>query len=96
MILDLCKCKCYLFKGNPKQTLPKLARKLPKMDLIYIDGGHDYQTVQSDWGNAKKIMHEKTVVIFDDYSLYEGVRRVVDEITDYKVCIQGNFAIVNK
>jgi glycosyltransferase involved in cell wall biosynthesis len=37
------------------------------MDLIYIDGGHSPETIRSDWWNAEKLMHDHTVVFFDDY-----------------------------
>lgn len=59
-----------LFKGNTISTLPEIVPSLPKMDLIYIDGGHSLETIESDWRNVKKLMHERMVVVFDDY--WEG------------------------
>ena len=73
-----------LFKGNTRNVLPKVVKTLPKMDLIYIDGGHSYDVVKSDWINAKKLMHKHTVVVFHDYGIEEGVTRTVKEIDPKK------------
>jgi len=54
-----------------------------KMDLIFIDGGHSLETVASDWEFAKTSMHEKTVVVLDDYFPelpFIGAKNVVDNI----------------
>lgn len=54
-----------------------------KMDLIFIDGGHSLETVLSDWEFAKTSMHEKTVVVLDDYFPelpFIGAKNVVDNI----------------
>lgn len=76
----------HLFKGNTKKILSKVVLDLPKMDLIYIDGGKSYETVKSDWENCKKLMHDETVVVFDDYGVPIGITKVVDEIgSDYDV-----------
>jgi len=76
--------KIYLFKGDTKEILPKT--KLPKMDLIFIDGGHSLETIESDWNNCKKLMHKKTVVIFDDYWNREdlGCKPLIDGLKGSK------------
>ncbi len=71
----------HFYIGDTRETIPRYADKLPKMDLIFIDGGHDYDVVKSDWENCKKLMHCKTAVFFHDYDV-EGVKRVVDGISD--------------
>jgi hypothetical protein len=85
-VLSSLNVKFRLFKGDTRETLTRNVPNLPKMDLIYIDGGHSYKTVKSDWENVKKLMHKRTVVIFDDYSI-DGVARVVNEITGYDIKI---------
>ena len=57
----------HLFKGNTMQSLPENVSKLPNMDFIYIDGGHSLETVENDWKYSEMLMHDRTVVIFDDY-----------------------------
>ena len=82
------KCKFKLFKGNSVETLPREVKTLPKMDLIFIDGGHSYATVKSDWENSKTLMHEETAVFFHNYD-FSGPKRVVDNISreEYQVKI---------
>lgn len=73
-------CQFKLFKGDSIETLPPIRKTLPKMDLIFIDGGHSYMTVKSDWENSRILMHDKTAVFFHNYD-FSGVRRVVDNIS---------------
>ena len=73
-------CQFKLFKGNSVITLPKALKDLPMMDLIFIDGGHSYETVKSDWENSKALMQDKTAVFFHNYD-FTGVKRAVDDIS---------------
>src|SRR3989344_6541148 len=41
--------KINLFKGNTLEILPKAVHFLPKMDFIFIDGGHSIETIANDW-----------------------------------------------
>ncbi len=61
------KAKITLIKGNTRKTLKQSIKTLPKMDLIYIDGGHTIETTRNDWQYSSKLMHKDTVVYFDDY-----------------------------
>jgi len=72
--------KVYLYKGDSEEVIPKLLDKLPKFDLIFIDGGHFYKTVMSDWSCAQQLMHEQTVVIFDDYMNPEAIQHLGMEV----------------
>lgn len=79
-------CKFELFKGDSVKTPSEVVMTLPKMDLIFIDGGHSYVTVKSDWENSKSLMHDETAVFFHNYEL-SGPKRVVDSISraEYQV-----------
>jgi len=55
-----------LVSGLTKDTLPA-ATNLPKMDLIFVDGGHSVETIRNDWEYVKKFMKASTIVVFDDY-----------------------------
>jgi predicted O-methyltransferase YrrM len=81
-----------LFKGDTNELLPRTVSSLPKMDFIFIDGGHNVNTIQNDWDSISTLMHEGTVVIFDDYwrnRTDAGCKPVVDSIDTktYKVDI---------
>lgn len=81
-------CKFELFRGDSVETLPREVKTLPKMDLIFIDGGHSYATVRSDWENSRSLMHDETAVFFHNYD-FLGPKRVVDNISreEYQVKI---------
>ncbi len=40
--------------------------KLPKMDMIFIDGAHGYYPVLSDTKNAMSILNNKGIILWDD------------------------------
>ncbi len=86
--LEKTGCEFRLFKGDSVETLPKIVKNLPKMDLIFIDGGHSYPTVKSDWENSKNLIHDETGVFFHNYD-FSGPKRVVDNISreEYQVKI---------
>ena len=43
-------------------------------DFIYIDTAHDYDTVQRQIRQVKRLCHDKTIVSGDDYSSHEACR----------------------
>lgn len=90
-LLDTTGCKINLFKGFTEITLPQNIEKLPKMDLIFIDGGHSLETIKNDWYYSKKLMNKNTVVIFDDYwnRNNAGCKKIIENIDreKYKVKI---------
>lgn len=72
-----------LISGNTLLSLPKHLGELPKMDFIFIDGGHALETIASDWKCSSQLMNDGSVVVFDDY--YEdridvGAKPIVDSI----------------
>ena len=86
--LESTGCKFQLFKGDTLDTLPESVRKLPMMDVIFIDGGKSYREARSDWENARTLMHERTALFVHNYE-FAGVKRMVDKIPreEYEVKI---------
>lgn len=84
--LEKTNAEIHLYKGNTRETLPRVVNELPKMDFVFIDGGHSIETVQSDWKYAQMVMSEETVVVFDDYRNRDdvGCKRVVEGIDKTK------------
>jgi predicted O-methyltransferase YrrM len=58
-----------LIRGDSKQTVPAFSERNPntKYDLIFIDGGHDYETAVLDLENMRQIAAPGCAVIMDDY-----------------------------
>ena len=57
-----------LILGNSIETIPQYHDSKPNhtFDLIFIDGGHDQITSQSDLSNCKSLAHSNTIVMLDD------------------------------
>ncbi len=57
-----------LYLGNSKISIPTFIKntKDDKFDLIFIDGGHEYDVAMSDLENCRHLAHENTIVIMDD------------------------------
>ena len=93
-----------LIKGNSNITLPLFIEKNKNIhiDLIFIDGGHSVETMQSDWNNISKIIDDDTIVLCDDYLVYPdgtvptwGSRQVIDNLDklewDIKILPNSDF-----
>lgn len=54
--------------GDSTVTVPEYARDNPdiRFDVVFIDGGHDYQTAKADITNMRALSTPETVVIMDD------------------------------
>ena len=57
-----------LILGDSKITVKKFVEENPeeKFDVIFIDGGHDYETAKSDMENCLLLSGPNTIIIFDD------------------------------
>jgi len=74
------RCQIKLFKGNTKETLPDNISQVSPVDFVYIDGGHSYETVKSDYLNVKPVLKTGTTVVFDDFNCATGVSRFIGEL----------------
>ena len=68
-----------LYKGFSETELPKI--DMSKIDMVFLDGGHSYETVRSDLSLILKGIKKNKIIICDDYDQVDyGVKRAVDEI----------------
>ena len=70
-----------LIKGNSNTILKKI--DMSKIDFVFLDGGHDYQTVKSDLNFCKEVIINGGTVLCDDYDLSyaPGVKKAIDEFS---------------
>jgi predicted O-methyltransferase YrrM len=57
-----------LIRGDSRETVPEFADSNPdkRFDLVFIDGGHDYDVAHADVMNIRRLSTQKTAVIMDD------------------------------
>ncbi|WKN30470.1 class I SAM-dependent methyltransferase [Porifericola rhodea] len=55
-----------LIEGNIDQTLPQSLRKLPKVDMAYLDANHRYVPTLNYFQQLRAKTHEQSVLILDD------------------------------
>jgi len=71
----------HLYKGFSDTELLKV--DLSAIDMIFLDGGHSYETVSSDLSLILKKIKKGKVIICDDYDQTTyGVKKAVDELKD--------------
>jgi len=63
-----------LILGDSRTTIPIFLNnnKDTKFDVIFIDGGHDYQIAKADMENCLHLAHKDTIVILDDTIFTKG------------------------
>ena len=89
-----------LKKGNSLSILPKTDLKI--FDMIFVDGGHSYETVKFELEIILKNIKNTCLVVCDDYSLQEatGVKKAIDESVRENLCnfkiVANRFACLNK
>ena len=100
-LLKNFKNNVHLIKGNSNIILKKI--DMSKIDYVFLDGGHEYETVKNDLTNCKEVLKNNGTILCDDYNLSyaPGVKKAIDEFVkdnDYKCEILRNsrFAKIEK
>jgi|TARA_B110001452_G_scaffold242062_1_gene224605 predicted O-methyltransferase YrrM len=69
----------HLYKGFSDTELPKV--DMTKIDMVFLDGGHSYDTVKNDLSLIIKGIKKGKIIICDDYNQVSyGVKKAVDEL----------------
>ena len=68
-----------IIKGNSNNVLQKF--DLSKIDYVFLDGGHKYETVKTDLKFLINVVNNGGIILCDDYDLTyaPGVKKAIDE-----------------
>jgi predicted O-methyltransferase YrrM len=75
--------KVFLINDTFEKAFPVLLTEIPKLDLLYIDGNHNYSSTLSYFRMALEKKHKDSVFIFDDINWNEEMRKAWDEIRSH-------------
>ena len=78
-LLKKFKQNVHLIKGNSNRLLQKI--DMSKIDYVFLDGGHTYETVKNDLYYSKPVLDNNGTILCDDYGLgyAPGVKQAIDE-----------------
>jgi len=78
-LLKKFKNNIHLIEGNSNQLLKKM--DMSKIDYVFLDGGHAYETVKNDLRYSKPVLDNNGTILCDDYNLSHapGVKQAIDE-----------------
>ena len=82
-----------IITGNTNEELKNL--NLKNIEYIFIDGGHDFETVKNDLYFCRKFIKNGGTILCDDYDLTQapGVKKAIDEFVSKNEC---KFSIIEK
>lgn len=86
----------HLNKGNTHETLhPITPYTGGPMDFIFIDGGHSFETITSDWEGVQRFIGEHTIILFDDcyYNDPEEIGRTGCQMLIAKLVANGKWKV---
>tara|TARA_B100001287_G_C22500476_1_gene443399 strand:+ start:74 stop:700 length:627 start_codon:yes stop_codon:yes gene_type:complete len=91
----------HLIQGNSNKVLNKM--DMSKIDYVFLDGGHEYNTVKNDLDNCIEVIKKGGTVLCDDYNLGSapGVKRAIDEFVlknqlNVDILCENRFAKIQK
>jgi predicted O-methyltransferase YrrM len=63
-----------LILGDSRETVPRYADQNGEvmLDLVFVDGGHDFGTASADLRNLRRLAHDRTLVVMDDLMPWEA------------------------
>jgi len=100
-LLKKFKDNVHLIKGNSNKVLKKIDMR--KIDYVFLDGGHDYETVKNDLESCIEVINLNGTILCDDYNLSyaPGVKQAIDEyvrLNHFKceIVLDGRFAKIEK
>ena len=98
-LLKKFKDQVHLIKGNSNQVVKKM--DMSKIDFVFLDGGHQYNTVVNDLNSCIDVLKFNGSILCDDYNLGSapGVKKAIDEFVknnnfNCKIFCDDRFALI--
>jgi len=98
-LLKKFKNQVHLIKGNSNHVLKKM--DMSKIDFVFLDGGHQYNTVVNDLNSCIDVLKFNGSILCDDYNLGSapGVKKAIDEFVKNsnfkcKIICDDRFALI--
>lgn len=70
----------YLINDTFEKAFPKLLNEIPKLDLLYVDGNHNYQSTLNYFKLGLEKKHNHSVFVFDDINWNDEMKKAWEEI----------------
>ena len=90
-----------LIKGNSNIILKKI--DMSKIDFVFLDGGHNYETVLNDLNCCNEVIKNNGVILCDDYDLTyaPGIKKAIDKFVlensfNCEIICNNRFAKIEK
>ena len=93
-LLQKFKNSTNILEGYSGKVLKKI--DISKIDFVFLDGGHSYETVKEDLNIILKNIKKNSIILCDDYNMLNyGIKKAVNEIkNDYYFEDLGRFALI--
>ena len=98
-LLKKFKDQVHLIKGNSNHVVKKM--DMSKIDFVFLDGGHEYNTVVNDLNSCIDVLKFNGSILCDDYNLGSapGVKKAIDEFVKNnnfkcKIICDDRFALI--
>lgn len=72
-----------LIQGRFVQTLPDILQQIDRIDLLFIDGDHRYQSTTDYVGQCLDKCHQESILVLDDIHWSAGMTKAWHEIKQY-------------
>ncbi len=90
-----------LIKGNSNLVLKEI--DMSKIDYVFLDGGHAYETVKNDLECCLEVINSNGIVMCDDYNFghLPDVKNAIDDFVkvnnfECQILCDGRFAKIEK
>jgi predicted O-methyltransferase YrrM len=72
-----------ILNGKFENTLPSVLNDIPRLDLFYVDGNHQYEPTLQYFEMGLRKKHNNSVFVFDDINWNDEMRKAWEEIKSH-------------